>query len=160
MSVRTNLVVLGTGLALGVSAAAAGETRPGEPVVLAPQAVEWSDAPPSLPDGAEAAVLAGTLDGEGSRTFRLRFPDGYRVPPHSHPMREHITVIDGTLMLGLGETEEREDMRPLGAGAFHVLPVGDHHYVRAEGETIVQVQGVGPFGIEYVDPEDDPRTSG
>ena len=28
---------------------------------------------------------------------------------------------------------------------------------RAKGETVFQVYGMGPFGITYVDPNDDPR---
>ena len=128
-----------------------------EPISVRGDAVIWKSGPASLPEGAQVAVLEGDLTKAEPHTFRLRFPDGYRVAPHSHPLREHITVLQGTLMMGMGETFDREAADPLPAGSFFVLPTGDRHYVWTEGETVVQLHGIGPWGIEYVDPADDPR---
>jgi quercetin dioxygenase-like cupin family protein len=141
--------------------AAAGEhEKLSRPISVGPDAIEWSPAPASLPSGAEIAVLEGDLTKQEPHTVRLRFPDGYRVAPHSHPLREHITVLKGTLMMGMGKTVETSGASALPPGAFFVLPVGDHHYVWTRGETIVQLHGIGPWGIDYVNPEDDPRNSG
>lgn len=130
-----------------------------DPISISSENVEWADGPPSLPEGAELVVLEGDLTQEEPYTFRLRFPDGYEVMPHSHPVREHITVLEGTLMMGQGETFDREATEPLGPGSLYVLPVGDHHYVWTQGETVVQLHGTGPWGITYVDPADDPRNA-
>lgn len=130
-----------------------------EPISIKSDAVQWAPGPASLPEGSEIAVLEGDLAKEEPYTFRLRFPDGYRVAPHSHPVREHITVLQGTLMMGMGETFDEAATDPLPAGSFFVLPVGDNHYVWTEGETVVQLHGIGPWGITYVNPQDDPRNA-
>jgi mannose-6-phosphate isomerase-like protein (cupin superfamily) len=146
------------GLAFATTAAIA-QNGLDEPILVNPDGVVWSDGPPSLPDGAELAVLEGDLTREEPYVFRLRLPDGYQVMPHSHPVREHITVLGGKLMMGHGEDFDREATEPLGPGSLYVLPVGDHHYVWTEGETVVQLHGTGPWGINYVNPADDPRNA-
>jgi hypothetical protein len=131
-----------------------------EPISLSEGQIRWQPGPDSLPEGAEIAILEGDLTKQEPHTFRLKLPDGYRVAPHSHPLREHITVLEGVLMMGMGETFEREGAKPLGPNGFFVLPVGDNHYVWTHGETVAQLHGVGPWGIDYVNPEDDPRGGG
>lgn len=126
------------------------------PISVTPDEVEWAAAPPVLPPGAEIAVLEGDLTKKEPHLFRLRLPDGYHVAPHSHPMREHITVLEGTLTMGMGETADRASAASLPAGAFYALPVGDVHYVWADGQTVLQLHGIGPWGITYADPADDP----
>lgn len=141
-------------------AGAAEDDRLRGPVSLQADDIEWKPAPPVLPEGARIAVLEGDLAQAEPHTFRLKLPDGYRVPPHSHPMREHITVLSGLLRIGKGETFDRNTAEPLTPGAFYALPVGMHHYVWAEGETVLQLHGTGPWGIEYVRAADDPRKGG
>lgn len=84
-------------------------------------------------------------------------PDGYRIPPHYHPAIEHITVIQGTFVVGMGEKADRAAEKSLEAGSFAFMPAGMRHFVRAQGDTIVQLHGTGPCGITYVNPSDDPR---
>jgi quercetin dioxygenase-like cupin family protein len=127
------------------------------PVSVSPSDVQWGPGPKSLPPGAQLAVLEGDLTKAEPYVFRLKFPDGYSVPPHTHPVREHITVLAGTLMMGMGKQVNKEATRPLPPGSLFILPVGDTHYVWTKGETIVQLHGVGPWGITYVNPQDDPR---
>lgn len=79
------------------------------------------------------------------------------MPPHFHRGLEHVTVIQGTFLVGLGEKEDPSAMKALSAGGFMVTPPGQKHCVRAQGETVIQVHGVGPWGITYVNPADDPR---
>jgi len=72
-------------------------------VVLNPADLKWGDAPPGLPPGAKLAVLAGDPNKKGLFTVRLQTPAGYKVPPHTHPTSEHITVISGTFNIGAGD---------------------------------------------------------
>jgi len=122
-----------------------------------PDSIKWQAGPPSLPAGAQLAVLEGDPTKEGPFTMRLKLPDGYRVPPHTHPKTEHITVISGTFNWGMGDKFDSAMTRPMPAGTFGFWPAGMKHFVWMKGETIVQLHGIGPWSIEYVDPADDPR---
>jgi mannose-6-phosphate isomerase-like protein (cupin superfamily) len=123
----------------------------------APADIVWSDAPPSLPAGAKLAVLEGDASKAGLFTMRLRMPDGYKIPAHWHPATEHVTIISGTLHLGMGSEWDETKATALTAGSFGYMPKGMRHFAWSEGETEVQVHGMGPWGITYVNPADDPR---
>jgi quercetin dioxygenase-like cupin family protein len=125
--------------------------------ILPPHEIKWGPAPAVLPPGAEAAVLFGDPSKEGLFVLRLKLPAGYSVAPHTHPVDEVITVISGTFRMGSGETADRRKAQPLPAGSFFALPPGMAHYVFIEEETVVQISTVGPWGLTYVNPEDDPR---
>jgi mannose-6-phosphate isomerase-like protein (cupin superfamily) len=125
--------------------------------LIRPADVKWGAAPASLPSGAQGAVLQGDPAKAGPFTLRLKLPDGYRIPPHYHPAIEHITVLQGTFVLGTGETAASGAETPLEAGSFAFMAAGMRHFVRARGETIVQLHGTGPWGITYVNASDDPR---
>ena len=122
-----------------------------------PQQIKWAPAPDMLPPGAEAAVLFGDPSKEGLFVLRLRFPAGYSVAPHRHPVYEVVTVISGTFSVGMGETADPRKAQPLPAGSFHALPPGMAHYVSMEEETVIQISTRGPWGLTYVNPKDDPR---
>lgn len=158
---RSTAVVRLTVLALGAAAifGAATPLHAAEPhhTVVPGDAVKWGPAPASLPRGAQAAVLLGSPAKEGPFVLRLKFPAGFTVPPHRHSKDEFVTVISGAFAVAAGETLERASLKPLPPGSFVHLPAGMPHYARAEGETIVQINGVGPFDVTYVDPKDDPR---
>ena len=80
----------------------------GEGIVLnIPDQVKWKDGPPSLPKGAQMAVLEGDPGKEGPFVFRVKVSDGYRVPPHTHPKTERVTVISGTFNIGMGKNLTR-----------------------------------------------------
>ena len=159
MTRMTTLAAAAGCLTLAVPATAHEWSELSETISTPAESITWGPAPPMLPEGAEIAVLEGDLAAEEPHTFRFRMPDGYEIPPHSHPMREHITVLDGTLMMGHGATYDEGAMQALPTGAFYVLPTGDNHYIRADGQTVLQLHGIGPWGIDYVDPEDDPRAT-
>lgn len=126
-------------------------------LVVTPDQVKWGPAPPSLPPGAQMAVLEGDPSKAGRFTIRAKFPDGYRVPPHWHPTDERIVVLEGTFGMGLGERFDTAAGRELPVGSYAVTPKGVRHFVWAKGETVIQVSGTGPFEINYVNPADDPR---
>lgn len=140
----------------GVAAAAAADTMDGHTIV-APQDIEWGPAPAVLPPGAEAAVLFGDPSKEGLFALRLKLPEGYSVPPHTHPVDEVVTVISGTFSLGMGETADQSKAQALPAGSFFALSPGMPHYVFIDEETVIQINTLGPWGLTYVNPEDDPR---
>jgi quercetin dioxygenase-like cupin family protein len=125
-------------------------------IVVPADAVKWGAAPPSLPPGAQAAALFGSPSKEGPFVLRLKFPAGFTVPPHRHSKDELVTVISGRLGIGSGEKLNRAGAT-LPAGSFVQLPGGMPHFAWADGETIVQINGFGPFDVTYVDPKDDPR---
>ena len=125
-------------------------------VMLAPDDVRWGPAPPSLPSGAMLAVVEGKPSERGPFTMRLKFPAGFKVAPHSHPAIEHLTVLSGTINFGMGDTFDVGKLTPMRAGSFIVMPVGTTHFVHTTEETVVQVHGIGPWGVKYVNPNDDP----
>lgn len=119
--------------------------------------LNWKDGPPSLPAGAKYAVLEGDPTKEGPFTMRLRVPDGYKIPPHMHPAVERVTVLSGTFNLGMGDKFDQKATQPMPAGTYGFWPAGMKHFAWAKGETILQLHGVGPWRIEYLNPADDPR---
>jgi ChrR-like protein with cupin domain len=122
-----------------------------------PEDVKYGPAPPFVPKGAELSVLEGNPMGQtGDYTIRIKTPDGYQIAPHWHPKRENVTVIQGTLMLGMGDKFDESKMKTFPAGSFGYLDPSMHHYVKMKGETIVQIHGMAPVKFNYVNPSDDP----
>jgi quercetin dioxygenase-like cupin family protein len=127
-------------------------------LMIAPAQLAWTDNPPALMPGAKIAVIQGDPSKAGPYAYRLKLPADYRVMPHRHPADEHLTVLSGTFYLAVGERfAPDQDGRGYPAGGFLVMPAGTAHYAWTNEETIVQVHGVGPSGITYVNPADDPR---
>jgi quercetin dioxygenase-like cupin family protein len=124
-----------------------------------PTAIEWKDGPAALPAGAKMALLEGDPTKEGPFVVRFQFPDGYHVAPHTHPKTERVTVISGILYLATGEALDRASAKQLPAGSFGYWPPGMKHTAWSEGETIIQLHGIGPWQITYVNPADDPRNA-
>ena len=89
--------------------------------------------------------------------IRLKFPAGFIVPPHRHSKDEVVTVISGRFVITAGEKVDRAALKSLPAGSFFHMPAGMVHYAWAESESVVQVNGMGPFDVIYIDPKDDPR---
>ena len=158
---RSLAVISLTAVALSLGATLALAPSPHAAVlhhtVVAADAVAWGPAPPSLPSGAQAAVLLGNPAKEGPFVLRLKFPNGYVVPPHHHSKDELLTVIAGRFAVASGEKLDRAASPYLPPASFVHLPAGMPHYAWVEGETIVQINGAGPFDVTYVDPKDDPR---
>lgn len=128
-----------------------------ELTIYSPTDVKWQDGPASLPKGAKIAVLEGDPAKEGPFVFRLKIPDGYRVQPHTHAKVERITVLAGTFNVGMGDKFDERATKPMPAGTYGYWPAGMKHFVWAKGETVLQFHGSGPWTIQYVNPDDDPR---
>ncbi len=126
-------------------------------VMLTVGDLKWAEGPPSLPAGAQFAVMEGNPKNPGPFTMRLKFPDGYKIPAHWHPADEHVTVIAGTFNMGMGDKLDMAKGEELPVGSFAVMPAQTNHFAYTKGETIIQLHGIGPWGINYVNPADDPR---
>lgn len=135
---------------------AAATGQPVHKVVPADQ-VSWGAGPPTLPAGAQAAVLHGDPSKDGMFVMRLKMPAGYAIPPHTHPKPEIVTVISGAFNVGMGNAADRGKAQRLASGSFFAFDPGLAHYAHVDEETVVQISSTGPWGIEYVNPADDPR---
>ena len=126
--------------------------------VVTPDGMKWVDGPPSLPPGAKVVVLEGDPSKEGPFVMRARMPDGYKIMPHTHPKDERVTVLSGTLYIGMGEKFDEKAAMAMPAGSYGRMGTGVKHFAYTKGETVIQVHGTGPWTIDYVNPADDPRT--
>jgi quercetin dioxygenase-like cupin family protein len=127
-------------------------------IMLTPEDIRWGACPPAVPRGASCAVIEGSLAAANALfAYRVQMPDNYRIPPHFHPVDEHLVVISGVFNMGHGDKLDLNATRPMTAGSFIVIPKGAHHFAWTKGETIIQVYAIGPWGLTYVDPRDDPR---
>jgi quercetin dioxygenase-like cupin family protein len=127
-------------------------------IMLTPEQIKWGECPPALPPGAQCAVLEGDLKAANRLfAYRLKLPDNYKIPTHFHPADEHLVVISGVFNMGLGDKLDRQATHAMTAGSFMVMPKGTRHFAWTRGETIIQVYAIGPWGLTYVNPKDDPR---
>jgi hypothetical protein len=124
--------------------------------MFAPADIQWTDAPSVLPAGAKAAVLDGDPSKPGYFAMRLKVPDGYKIMPHWHPNVERITVISGTLNMGLGDTFDESKGHAMSAGTYGAIQPKVHHFAWTTGETEIQITTLGPWKLVYVNPKDDP----
>lgn len=102
--------------------------------------------------GAKIAVVHGDPAGTGDYTVRLTFPDGYRFPVHWHPKAEHLTVLSGSFLLGMGTKIDNTALKTYAPGDFLYLPAKNTHFGGAKGVTVVQLHGIGPFAINLGTP--------
>jgi quercetin dioxygenase-like cupin family protein len=126
-------------------------------VLLAPGDLKWGPAPDALPPGAQLAVVDGDPSKAAPFSVQIKFPAGYRVPPHWHPNDENVVVLSGTFMVGMGDKMDESSMQSLAAGGYGKVPRQMHHYAMAKTEATIHLYGMGPFAITYVNPSDDPR---
>ena len=139
------LVILGLG-ALIVAAPAQAKT------------LKWAAAPPSLPSGAQMAVVKGDPGAKGMFTLQLKMPADYAVPAHWHPTNETVKVLSGSVHYGMADKLDMTKAKTLTAGHSVTMKAKMNHWVHAPAPATLQVSGMGPFAITYVDPKDDPRT--
>jgi len=145
-------------LALGLTAAVllAAQSTPAQNA-FTPDQIKYGPAPAFLPPGAQLAVLEGDpMVSSGDFTIRIKMPDGYKVAPHTHPNRENVTVLSGTLKVGMGDQFDTTKMASFAAGSFAYLDPSMHHYAMASGATVIQIHGMSPVKFNYINPADDP----
>lgn len=125
-----------------------------------PKFIKWDPAPSGLPNGAEVAILFGDPRKSTMFSIRIKMPMGYAIPPHVHQQPELITVISGEFSIGLGQTADPANLEALPSGSFSSMPQGVVHYAYVNDDAVIQINGIGPWQIEYVNPKDDPRLNG
>ena len=142
---------LGFFIALPVSFAETGGHQ-----MVSPDDLTWGDVS-SLPAGAKLAVLEGVMSKAAPFTVRIKLPANYKLPAHWHPTIERVTVLSGTFHMGMGDKFNAKKTHPLKAGSLIVIQPKTTHFAMTNEEVVVQLNGVGPWGINYVNPSDDPR---
>jgi quercetin dioxygenase-like cupin family protein len=145
--------------ALAAEAGKKPESAKGATLSVNADDVKWSEGPPDLPKGVQIAVLHGDPTKKAVFTVRFKMPDGYKVPPHWHTRDEQLTILSGTFVVHMGDTMDAPP-DTLTAGGFHYLPGKMHHAAEVTGETVLQVDGMGPFDIHYLNPADNPNPKG
>lgn len=148
----TSHLVIGGLLALLVPMSAAAQ----DAIVVRSDALVWK-APPFLQTGAQFAVVMGDPAKEGPYVVRVKFPAGFKVAPHMHPNDESLTVLQGAFHLGTGDKFDEAKAQTVKLGDYARVAKGTSHFGWAEGESILQLQSVGPAAFNYVNPADDPR---
>ena len=146
-----------TALCMVSAGAFAAHPADGGATVVTPDKLKWGDAPPSLPKGAKLAVLHGDPEKQDAFVLRLKLPANYKIAPHTHPNAYTVTVVSGSPSVGIGDKVDTKAVHALKAGSFHYLPAKTNHYWLMKGPTELEVHGTGPFGITYVNPDDDPQ---
>lgn len=117
--------------------------------------LKWNDTP-TLP-GAKLAVIEGPLNEAKPFIMRIKFPANYKIAPHFHSAIEHVTVISGEFVMGLGEKFQQGKGTALSPGDVGIMQPKTPHYAYTTKATEIQVHGVGPWTLTYVNPDDDPR---
>ena len=138
-----------------VGAAVAQQAKAPHVLVTAAE-LKWGEPPPVFEKGASFTVVSGDPGKTGLFVVRLRMPAGYKIAPHTHPTDEHVTVLSGTLALGMGDTFDKAAMKALPAGGYALLPADMRHFALATTAATIQVEGLGPFALTYVNPADAP----
>jgi hypothetical protein len=124
--------------------------------IAMPDSLKWME-PAALP-GTRLSVLQGDPGKEGPFVYRLEMPPNYKIPPHFHKASESVTVLAGVFYIGAGEKVEPHMAQPLPVGGYVSIPPKHPHYAWAGvQQTVVQVHGVGPTDLTFVNPADDPR---
>lgn len=144
-------VAVGLGLAAATVPALAQEKPPMQATAAADLKYEPIEVP-GFASGMEIAVLQGDFTkADQPYTLRLRFPDGYRFPPHWHPRAENVTVLEGTFRLAMGRAYDAAKLKTYHPGDFLYIRPENPHFGMVQGRTVVQLHGVGPFEIHVVE---------
>jgi hypothetical protein len=130
-----------------------------EPIQLNDDNLVWSDGPPSIPPGAKFVILEGDPKAdEEIFTMRVFLPPKFVIPFHWHDGDERATVLEGSVEIGIGATQQEAYITRFMKDGYYVTPSPLRHFVRAGPEgCVLQLTGVGPWTIHYVNPKDDPR---
>jgi quercetin dioxygenase-like cupin family protein len=123
-----------------------------------PEEIDWQPFA-AFPPSARLAVVVGDPSRSGPYVVRVKVPSGVKLMPHRHHEDRVYTVLSGVFYIGRGDTFDEGKLQAYPPGSLIVLPGGTAHFHWAKsGEYITQVTAIGPISLEYVDPEDDPRT--
>jgi len=150
--------VLGIAFGIGTVPPAAAQAvySGGQPHFVVPDELKWTDAPAVAP-GAKIAVIEGPLNKPVPFTFRLMIPANSKVAPHIHPAYERVTVLSGTFHFAHGDRFDPASTKALLPGSVAIMPPGTPMFGYTKEDTVIQLHGIGPWGLNYLNPADDPR---
>jgi len=126
------------------------------PSVMArtPTEMKWEARGALARGGIEESNLVGDPSKPGPYTIRLKFPPGYKLPPHTHPDAREVTILSGVLYTAYWDGVKTTALKELPAGSFYTEPANILHIVEAREPTMIQVSGIGPSGRRFVNPDD------
>lgn len=134
-------------MVLAVAALAAGMSA--APTIVTSDSIKWM--PLKGITGAQIATLFGDSTKAGSEyAIRYRLADGVKFPPHTHPKLEEVTILSGTMLVGVGSKWDASKMKPLSAGAYLAIPAGLPHFAMSKGVAVFEVHGIGPDVMNMV----------
>jgi mannose-6-phosphate isomerase-like protein (cupin superfamily) len=110
----------------------------------------------NAPGGCEMAVVEGNPDAGGTYTLRFRSATPLHIAPHSHPSSERMTVLEGTVYVGDGGSDDKSKASAFGPGDFYMFAPGAVHSLWTDGPVELQATGVGPreFHLASASPGD------
>ena len=146
-------------LAASLAVASAAFAQSTQHIVENLQEAKWGPAPPMLPPGATVEVLVGDPSKSVPVTLRIKMPEGYRIPAHSHPTDENVVIASGTVGFGMGDKLDTSAVKLLRVGGYALMPAGMNHYAYAKTAASLILYAQGPIEFKYVNPADDPRNA-
>ena len=164
---RLFMLLVGVVLAASISLAQDAPKKAAAPApkpkvsAVAPDDLKWGPPPasavkgtPSVDPGGDLqiAVVQGDPSKQGYYVLRGKCADGYKIAPHWHPTTENVTILQGSVALGMGKTFEESKLKALPAGGFASVPPHMAHFAQCKGDTIFQVDGDGPFVLNFISP--------
>lgn len=155
MSRIETTIILAAGIAAIFVAGAIASDTPHHTVAEAGN-LKWT-IPAAYAKGAQFAVVHGDPTKDGMYVVRLKVPAGFRIAAHTHPNDENVTVLSGTFHIGTGDVLDERKGQAIKPGGYAYVAKGMRHYAWFSEDTVIQLHGMGPQGIAYVNPADDPR---
>jgi quercetin dioxygenase-like cupin family protein len=122
-------------------------------LLMKPEDIKFHPAP-GFPKAAQIVLIRGDLSKAEPYTIRFKLPDNFLIPSHWHSTDEEVTVLSGTLNVGAGDKADKTSSIALSAGGYELVPANAHHYVWSTGETVIQLDGMGPRTTTFVNPEE------
>lgn len=120
--------------------------------------MEWKAGPESLPPGVQMTVIDGSPKEKGPFTIRLKFPADFKVPPHWHSKDENLTILEGEFNMGMGDKFDVANVHKIMPEGYIKMPAKTRHFAMSGPQgAMLQLHGMGPFDITYVNKADDPR---
>lgn len=146
-------------VSLGPQSAAKAQDQSPAYARITPADLKWAPLP-SMPKGAQIAVLHGSPAKPGLFTIRVKLPANFKLPVHSHPDERVRTIISGTYYSAIGDQVDSSKLMAFPTGTLSYVPPKVWQFAETRDEEVVfQITGIGPTGIDYLNAADDPRKS-
>ena len=121
--------------------------------IVKPDSLKWG---PFI-GPSQMALVFGDPSQAGPFVVRIKSPAGTTIAAHWHPTDENLTVLEGKFAIGMGDVFDAGKLTIMEREDYIQMPAKMHHFAKAVTDTVVQVHGMGPFAVTFVNPADDPR---